>query len=223
MVEPDDAQVLRTEVLTLLRKGAIEMVPPSESGSGFYSRYFLVPKKDAGLRPILDLRLLNLSLMKRKFRMLTLKQILTQISPEDWFFSLNLKDAYFHIQIAPHHRRFLRFETHQTSQGRQAHSPPGGPTLEEPSLVLGGIHAFPESPMADPPEAGPPLSGEQDNLAPAARTLGSARMVPRWKPLSLPKDVLHTIAQARAPSTRRLYAQKWSVFVDWCSARNEDP
>lgn len=35
--------------------------------------------------------------------------------------------------------------------------------------------------------------------------------------------MLHTIAQARAPSTRRLYAQKWSVFVDWCSARNEDP
>ncbi|MGL5400902.1 MAG: reverse transcriptase domain-containing protein, partial [Plesiomonas shigelloides] len=38
-----------------------------------------------------------------------LKQILTQICPEDWFFSLDLKDAYFHIQIAPHHRRFLRF------------------------------------------------------------------------------------------------------------------
>ncbi len=28
---------------------------------------------------------------------------------EDWFCSLDLKDAYFHIQIAPHHRRFLRF------------------------------------------------------------------------------------------------------------------
>ncbi len=30
-------------------------------------------------------------------------------SHRDWFCSLNLKDAYFHIQIAPHHRRFLRF------------------------------------------------------------------------------------------------------------------
>lgn len=48
-------------------------------------------------------------------------------------------------------------------------------------------------------------------------------MVPRWEPLSLPGDVLHTIAQARAPSTRRLYAQKWSVFVDWCLAQNKDP
>ncbi len=40
-------------------KGAIEMVPPALSESGFYSRYFLVPKKDGGLRPIRDLRRLN--------------------------------------------------------------------------------------------------------------------------------------------------------------------
>ncbi len=38
-----------------------------------------------------------------------LKQILAQIRPGDWFASVDLKDAYFHIQIAPHHRRFLRF------------------------------------------------------------------------------------------------------------------
>ncbi len=42
-------------------------------------------------------------------RMITLKQILPQICPGDWFMSLDLKDAYFHIQVAPHHRRLLRF------------------------------------------------------------------------------------------------------------------
>ncbi len=36
-------------------------------------------------------------------------QRVEQICPEDWFASVDLKDAYFHIQIAPHHRRFLRF------------------------------------------------------------------------------------------------------------------
>lgn len=33
--------------------------------------------------------------------MTMLKQILAQIWPEDWFISLDLKDAYIHIQIAP--------------------------------------------------------------------------------------------------------------------------
>ncbi|KAI2654623.1 Transposon Ty3-G Gag-Pol polyprotein [Labeo rohita] len=104
-----DAHVLHSEVMILLEKGAIEVVHPAQSDSGFYSRYFLVPKKDGTLRPILDLRRLNQALMRRPFKMLTLKQILSHVRSGDWFLSLDLKDAYFHIQIAPHHRRFLRF------------------------------------------------------------------------------------------------------------------
>ncbi len=78
-VQGENARVLRSEVMTLLEKGAIEMVPPALSESGFYSHYFLVPKKDGGLRPILDLRRLNHALMRRPFRMIRLKQILSQI------------------------------------------------------------------------------------------------------------------------------------------------
>ncbi|KAI2650071.1 Transposon Ty3-G Gag-Pol polyprotein [Labeo rohita] len=104
-----DAHVLRSVVMILLEKGAIEVVHPAQSDSAFYSRYFLVPKKDGTLRPILDLRRLNQALMRRPFKMLTLKQILSHVRSGDWFLSLDLKDAYFHIQIAPHHRRFLRF------------------------------------------------------------------------------------------------------------------
>ncbi len=85
------------------------------NGSSSFERVRLLqpllprPQKDGGLRPILDLRRLNHALMRRPFRMITLKQILSQIRTGDWFCSLDLKDAYFHIQIAPHHRRFLRF------------------------------------------------------------------------------------------------------------------
>ncbi len=35
-------------------KDAIEPVPPAEMRQGFYSPYFIVPKKGSGLRPILD-------------------------------------------------------------------------------------------------------------------------------------------------------------------------
>ncbi len=103
------ASVLQQELSSLLQKGAIEEVPQSEVERGFFSRYFLVPKRDGGLRPILDLRHLNLSLYKGKFKMLTMRTIMSQVQEGDWFVTIDLKDAYFHIQVVHRHRRFLRF------------------------------------------------------------------------------------------------------------------
>ncbi len=58
-VAVQNAPVLREEIAVLLAKDAIEPVPPAEMRQGFYSPYFIVPKKAGGLRPILDLRVLN--------------------------------------------------------------------------------------------------------------------------------------------------------------------
>ncbi len=104
-----DAPVLRAEVAVLLAKDAIEPVPPAEMKSGFYSPYFIVPKKGGGLRPILDLRVLNWALHKLPFRMLTQRRIFQCVRPLDWFAAIDLKDAYFHVSILPRHRPFLRF------------------------------------------------------------------------------------------------------------------
>ncbi len=103
------ASVLQQELSSLLQKGAIEEIPQSEVERGFFSRYFLVPKRDGGLRPILDLRRLNFSLYKGKLKMLTMKTIMSQVQEGDWFVTIDLKDAYFHIQVVQRHRRFLRF------------------------------------------------------------------------------------------------------------------
>ncbi len=99
-----NAPVLREEIAVLLAKDAIEPVPPAEMRQGFYSPYFIVPKKGGGLRPILDLRVLNRALHKLPFKMLT-----HRIQPQDWFAAIDLKDAYFHVSILPRHRPFLRF------------------------------------------------------------------------------------------------------------------
>ncbi len=103
------ASVLQQELSSLLQKGAIEEVPQSEVERGFFSHYFLVPKRDGGLRPILDIRRLNFSLYKGKFKMLTMRTIMSQVQEGDWFVTIDLKDAYFHIQVVQRHRRFLRF------------------------------------------------------------------------------------------------------------------
>ncbi|KAI2649255.1 Transposon Ty3-G Gag-Pol polyprotein [Labeo rohita] len=79
LVGPKQALVMEQEVETLLRKEAIEVVPPHVRESRFYSRYFIVPKKDGGLRPIIDLRRLNHSVMKLKFKMLTVKQEVPEV------------------------------------------------------------------------------------------------------------------------------------------------
>ncbi len=109
LVGPEQALVMEQEVKALLRKEAIEVVPPHERESGFYSRYFIVLKKDGGLRPIIDLRQLNHSVSQLKFKMLTLRQVVSQIRSKDWFVTIDLKDAYFHVSIRPCHRKFLRF------------------------------------------------------------------------------------------------------------------
>ncbi len=100
---------LRAEIAVLLAKDAIEPVPPADMRSGLFSPYFIVPKKGGGLRPILDLRVLNRALHKLPFKMLTQKRIFGCVRPLDWFAAIDLKDVYFHVSILPRHRPFLRF------------------------------------------------------------------------------------------------------------------
>ncbi len=104
-----NAPVLREEIAVLLAKDAIEPVPPAEIKQGFYSPYFIVPKKGGGLRLILDLRVLNRALHKLPFKMPAHRHMIKCIQPQDWFSAIDLKDAYFHVSILPRHRLFLRF------------------------------------------------------------------------------------------------------------------
>ncbi|KAI2664125.1 ORF V: Enzymatic polyprotein [Labeo rohita] len=79
------------------------------------------------------------------------------------------------------------------------------------------------APWPIPPEAGPSLSGERVHMAPPTQSVGLTPLVFGRESENLPEGVLNTISQARAPSTRRLYALKWSVFSTWCSTRGKNP
>lgn len=109
VVNTNSVRILREEIEALLQQNAVKIIPPHVARSGFYSRYFVVPKKDGGSRPILDLRALNRHIRTYSFKMLTHKQLITSIKPGDWFTKLDLKQAYFHVSIHKHHRQFLRF------------------------------------------------------------------------------------------------------------------
>ncbi len=78
-------------------------------GQGFYSTYFLIPKKDGDLRPILNLRKFNHHLRRLPFRMLCLSTLLTFSRQGYWFTTVDLQDAYFHIPIHKDQKKYLRF------------------------------------------------------------------------------------------------------------------
>ncbi len=111
----------------------------------------------------------------------------------------------------------------QACQGTGSQGAIGGPLVEEPTLVVRADSATDSSPLARAPETGSPLSGERNNMAPSTRAVGSLHLAAQREPTGLPERVLNTISEARAPSTRRLYALKWSVFSTWCLNRGENP
>ncbi|CAC5368761.1 unnamed protein product [Mytilus coruscus] len=97
------------EVNSLLEKHAIEPVLKSAENQGYYSTIFMVPKRQGGLRPILNLKPLNQFVIPHHFKMETLRSILKSLKIGDWAVKLDLQDAYFHIPIHKHYRKFLRF------------------------------------------------------------------------------------------------------------------
>ncbi len=89
-------------------KGCNRAGPSSRDEAGVLQP-LIIPKKGGGLRPILDLRVLNQALHKLPFKMLKHRRMIKCIQPQDWFAAIDLKDAYFHVSIHPQHRPFLRF------------------------------------------------------------------------------------------------------------------
>ena len=95
------------EVEALLGKGAIERV--HKNTLGFYSFPFLVPKKEGGKRPVINLKPLNEYIRKKPFHMTTLKEVGQAIRHGDWSIIIDLQDAFLHVPVHKEYRRFLRF------------------------------------------------------------------------------------------------------------------
>ena len=90
--------LLRGEIVELLQKWAVEWVQGPGTPS-FYSRLFLVPKKNGKLRLVIDLSLLNQYIRKQPFKMETVNSVHQSILVNNWAVSIDLTDAYLHVPI----------------------------------------------------------------------------------------------------------------------------
>ncbi|KAI2646554.1 hypothetical protein H4Q32_030732 [Labeo rohita] len=75
-------------------------------------------------------------------------------------------------------------------------------------------------------QEGPPLTGGGHHPSPPPGAVEAVGVAPEGAQLvaSGPStEVVETIVQSRAPSTRKLYALKWKLFTSWCGERQQDP
>ncbi|XP_056614726.1 TBC1 domain family member 20 isoform X1 [Triplophysa dalaica] len=95
--------------------------------------------------------------------------------------------------------------------------------LAESTVVSGPKRIVNGTAVADSPQERPVVPSERHDISPQLAAVESSCLASSGVLNALPQRVLDTISECRAPSTRRLYALKWGVFVKWCSSNNIDP
>ncbi len=203
-------------------------VPPAERRQGFYSPYFIVPKKRGGLRPILDLRVLNRALHKLPLKMQTHRRIIKCIQPQDWFAAIDLKDAYFHVSILLRHRPFLRFAFEgqgMAVQGPPLRALPVSPCVHKgcrrrPYPVTGGGCQDPQLPwrLAYPSPIQRAVGRSQGLGAPASQPIGASGQLGKEQALPCAENLFSWCGVRLGEydgtaSRRKVPKQCWTAWV----------
>ena len=71
--------------------------------------YFLVPKKDGGWHPVINLKMLNSYIVTQHFKMETISNMKDVIKQGDWLGKIDLKDTYLTIPVHPPDQKYLKF------------------------------------------------------------------------------------------------------------------
>ena len=103
----EQTKAIDSEVTELLNKGVIKKT--AHSKNEYVSPVFVRPKKDNKWRMILNLKQLNKNVEYHHFKMETLRNALALVTPNCFFCSLDLKDAYFSVHVNESSQEFLKF------------------------------------------------------------------------------------------------------------------
>ena len=133
----------------MLDKQAIKEIPVSPETPRFYSPIFLVAKESGSWRLILNLKAFNKFVVPPSFRMETLRTVMDCLGEAaqqrqntsehlrdlslsiTWAISIDLRDAYFHVAVAPEHTRYLPFAYNLWVPGAPLRSVDGSQSLHK--------------------------------------------------------------------------------------------
>ncbi len=93
-------------------------------------------------------------------------------------------------------------------------------------MVLGPDFSPRRLPMGDSSQERSPLTSGGHDLSPPPGVMEAVGVAPEGARLiasGLSTEVVETILQSRAPSTRKLYGLKWRLFTSWCGDHQLDP
>jgi hypothetical protein len=96
-------KLITKELTELCSKGAVTEITQPIPVDIFFSILFLVPKKDSGQRPVINLKNLNSFVNAPHFKMEGIHTLKNLIRKEDWLVKIDLKDAYFSVPICQEH------------------------------------------------------------------------------------------------------------------------
>ena len=88
----------------MLQKGAITEVSPTEAHP---AQVFLVPNKNGGMRPVVNLKHLNVYIIPHHFKKDEIHTLKEMLRRNDWMTRVDLKDSYFMIPVNTSHRWML--------------------------------------------------------------------------------------------------------------------
>ncbi len=127
----------------------------------------------------------------------------------------------------------VRLSPDCSAPGSSRESAPGrgpavasSPVLAGPSMVLGPDFSPRRLPMGDSSQERSPLTSGGYDLSPPPGVMEAVGVAPEGARLiasGLSTEVVETILQSRAPSTKKLYGLKWRLFTSWCGDHQLDP
>lgn len=103
-----EENIIAAEILRLCEKGVLEET--THCKGEFIPPIFTRHKKDGTYRLILNLKEFNENVEYHHFKMESIQSVINMVTPNCFMASIDIKDAYSSVPIAPEHPKYLRFQ-----------------------------------------------------------------------------------------------------------------